>query len=1622
MLQPLYAPMSELLDRVVEAAQRRLGDEPAAAVEPYLRRYFAHVPPDDIREESPDTLFGAAYCHWRLAARRNPEEPAVRVYNPRLDEHGWRSEHTVVEIVTRNSPFLVASVRSELMRQDLTVHLVIHPMYHVIRTSDGTFSRIVLDDGDSATDEAAQADGALVHESFMHFEVIQQPNERLGEIADGVSAVLQAVRDCVEDWPRMRERLTSTIQTFEAEAGMLPREEVSEIRAFLQWLRDNHFTFLGYREYGFEGGKGSETGISIVPETGLGLLRDPNVFVFEVTTDQVRLPRAVQAYVTRPELLTITKADRVSPVHRPVPLDVIGIKRFGPKGDVIGHRQFVGLFTSAAYTRRATDIPILRQNLREVVERAGFDRAGHDGKALMNILETFPRDELLQVGADHLFNTAVGILHLQDRQRVALFLRRDAYDRFVAALVYIPIDRYNTRLRTKINAILERAFNGTLMSHQSEIGSAPLARLYVVVRTHVGEVPDVDPRELEAKIVDATRSWSDHLLEALVSIHGEEGGYALHRRHADAFPPGYTEMFIAAEAVTDVEHIEAALATKQIQTLLYRPLDAPDNRFRFKIYIPDSTMILSQALPMLEHLGLNVIDEVPHEVTIRDRETRTVVIHDFGVEAASGRAVDLSAIRSDFRATFVTVWGGEFESDPFNGLVLEAGLKCREVVIIRAYARYLRQTGIRYSQAYLQQSLLANPTLAAAVVALFRALFDPEFSGDRDARAEAIRAEIGVALDAVESADQDRIVRRFVNAVEATLRTNFFQKDANGAPKPYVSIKLDSSLVDELPLPRPLVEIFVYSPRVEGIHLRGGKVARGGLRWSDRPEDFRTEVLGLMKAQQVKNAVIVPVGSKGGFVVKRPPIGGDREAVQAEGVACYRTFIRGLLDLTDNRVGADVVSPTEVIRRDGDDPYLVVAADKGTATFSDIANAISDEYGFWLGDAFASGGANGYDHKKMGITAKGAWESVKRHFREMGHDTQTTPFTVIGVGDMSGDVFGNGMLLSPYIRLIGAFNHLHIFVDPDPDPAASFAERQRLFDLPRSSWSDYDQTVLSKGGAVFDRRAKTLTLGKEIQACLGITAERLTPQELIRALLTAKTDLLWFGGIGTYVKASFESHVDTGDRSNDAVRVDAKDLRAQVIGEGANLGVTQFGRIEFAQAGGRVNTDFIDNSAGVDCSDHEVNIKILLDPVVANGDMTPKQRNGLLQQMTDEVADLVLRDNYLQTQAITLIEAEGGDGLDTLVRLMRFLERKARLNRVVEQLPDEETVAERAAARLGLTRPEIAVLFSYSKIWLYDEVLRSDLPDDRHLAEDVVRYFPTALHGDFKEGIANHRLRRELIATSLTNSLINRMGGSFVTALSDKTAMPPVDVAKAYIIARDVFAVREIWADIEALDNQVAAQTQATLHREVQRLVERSTLWFLRHGGAPIDITVNVEAFRQPVRGLAASIASVLPEEMDDRIRFRAARYTADGVPQALAERVAYLIALAPACDIVRISAARGITVEDVAKLHFSVGEMLEFGWLRYQAEKFPAGSHWETLAVAALIEEMFGHQHDLTLRIIDAHGVSDGDPLDRWSAGKVTYVERTRAIVSEMKSAGGTVDLSMLTVASRALGALAKA
>ncbi len=1592
--------------KIVALAKKRLTGRKAAQAELYIREFYAGVLADDILESTPEDLYGAALSLMQFAAGRKPNQAKVRAYNPQPKKDGWSAPHTIIEIVNDDMPFLVDSVTMELNVSNLTVHLVVHPIFNARR--DGAGKLTALDTG--ATD-----DDKWICESHMQIQVEEQTSpEALREIEENVSRILGDVRLAVEDWPKMLARVSEVTKTLRKTPPPVPEEELAEAISFLEWIHDNNFTLIGCREIDIAQ-QGSKTSVAVAPKSGLGILRDDAVEVFSGLRQMGKMPPEVQDFLQKPQPLLITKSSLRSTVHRPAPLDAIAVKKFDKDGKVIGESVFVGLFTSAAYSMSPRRIPVLRRKVDEVMSRSGFDPRSHSGKALMHVLENFPRDELLQIEADTLEEIGIGVVNLQERQRVALFVRRDPFERFVSAFVYVPRERYNPALRRGFESILAAEFNGIVAQHNAQFGDDPLGRLHFTIATRPGAIPDYDIRKIEARLKDAGRTWSDRLQEVLAESHGEEAGNRVYRRYAEAFPTAYRERSSAQTAIVDASQIEAALVHGGLAMNLYHSTAAEEPELRFKIYKVGEALTLSDVLPVLENMGLKVMSEIPFEIAPAGANA-VVRIHDFGLVTSDGAAADLDSVRDGFHESFERIWRGEMEDDGFNRLVLSAKLHWRDVVILRAYCKYLRQAGIPFSQEYMEETLAKNGALAGLIVKLFHTRFDPGYTGKRQVEEITIADEINEGLEAVSNLDEDRIIRRYLNMVMVTLRTNFYQHDEEGAPMPYLTFKFDSRNIDELPLPRPLREIFVYSPRFEGVHLRFGFVARGGLRWSDRREDFRTEVLGLVKAQQVKNAVIVPVGSKGGFVLKKAPPPSDREAFMEEGIAVYKTFISAMLEVTDNLSGDEVVPPKDLLRKDEDDAYLVVAADKGTATFSDYANEVARARGFWLDDAFASGGSAGYDHKKMGITARGAWESVKRHFREMGRDIQSENFTVVGCGDMSGDVFGNGMLLSEHICLVGAFNHMHIVVDPNPDPAKTFAERRRLFDLAKG-WGDYDASLISKGGGIFERSAKSIKISPEMKALFEITADELTPGELIHAMLLAQVDLLWFGGIGTYIKASTESHAAAGDRANDSVRVDGEALRCKVVGEGANLGATQLGRIEFARKGGCINTDSIDNSAGVDCSDHEVNIKIALGDVVQRGEMTMKQRDSLLAKMPNEVAALVLRSNYQQSQALSVTQARSYRVLDQQQRMMRALERADLLNRQVEFLPDDEEIAERQAARQGLTRPELSVLLAYSKNVNYARLLESDLPDDPMLSEDLTRYFPKPLQKNHAEAIERHRLRREIIATVVTNSMINRVGPTFINEMRYRTGRSVADIARAYTIVREVFELRPLWREIEALDNHTSSKAQIQMLSETGRTLDRMTHWFLRNGDQPLDIKKHIDQYRPGVQVLRENLEALLAPDQMEETRERAGRFARPGVPKKLARQIGQLKALSTTCDIVKIANMAKRPVSDIGQTYFLLGDRFKLDWLRHNANNMTPENPWHQMALAAIIEDMWGTQGDLTQKVL-TNGSCGAKAIDGWVGANKEAIHRVEEMVAELEQ-HGTVDLAMLTVANRELRGL---
>ncbi len=1574
---------TDLIESVAQSVAKE-GD----GAERFVRLLYADVAPGDLVGDRPENLRGAAQGLWQFLAERAPGQPSVRVFTPAQPTHGWSSPHSVVEVVTDDMPFLVDSVTGFLNGSDAEVQLVIHPILNVDRDAEGRLRRLA----------GRKEDGS--RESCMHVRIAAQPKERHPELREGVLRVLGDVRVAVSDWATLRERAKEIAGRVEANAGKRPADEVKEVSGFLRWLEANHFTFLGFREIRIETGRAH-----VVAGSGLGILRDEKTTVFDGLITGAKPP----AEIFEPGLLRVTKTNRRSTVHRTTHLDAIGVKSLDAEGRVTGESLFVGLFTATAYARSAREIPMLKRKVDQVLSRAGYSPRSHNYKRLLHLLDSYPRDELFQITEEELFPIALGILRLEQRRRIALFPRVDPFGRFVSCLVYAPRDNYGTGLRVRFQEILADAFGGRISAFYTHLTDEPLARLHFIVSVTPGKQLRFDAAEVERRLVEAGRSWGERLREALVRARGEEAGLSAYRRFAGAFPASYADSFDAAAAATDVADVERALKDG-LAVRLDRAMGGGAGDVRLKLVAAGPERPLSDVLPMLERMGLKVLREQPYRVRPEGSKTPVRIRE---LEMTSKDPIDLDSVREPFHEAFALVWKGELESDGFNGLVLRAGLTARETTILRAYCKFLRQARVAFSQEYMEETLARHPALARLLVRIFLARFDPPGS-DGEGRATAHAAEFLKGLDAVTNLDEDRILRAFFACVEATVRTNYFQRDTHGASKPYLALKLDSRRLDLLPPPRPLREIFVYSPRVEAVHLRGGAVARGGIRWSDRREDFRTEVLGLMKAQMVKNAVIVPVGSKGGFVVKRPPPEGGAK-LKEEVVECYRTLMRGLLDLTDNRDADRIVPPPMVVRRDGDDPYLVVAADKGTATFSDTANAVAREYGFWLDDAFASGGSAGYDHKKMAITARGAWEAVKRHFRETGKDIQKEDFTVAGVGDMAGDVFGNGMLLSRRIKLVAAFNHAHVFLDPAPDPEKSFAERQRLFDLPASTWADYDKKLISAGGGVWPRTVKSIPLPEAARKLLGLSAAAATPAEVIQAILRAPVELLWLGGIGTFVRASDETDAEVGDRASDALRITAKELRAKVVGEGANLGLTQRARVEYALGGGRLNTDAVDNSAGVDCSDHEVNIKILLREVERSGKLTRADRDRLLSEMTEEVAALVLRDNYLQTLTISVTHQIGAHLLDRAGRFLRALEKSGRLNRALEHLPDEDTLAQRLRDKIGFTRPEVAVLLAYAKIDLYDALLQSSLPDDPSLAGDLRHYFPRALRERFPDAIAGHRLRREITATVVTNDLVNRVGILFVHEVREKTGMAPDDIARAYLAARDILGMRELWREIEALDNRAPTAVQAAMLAECGRLVERTAVWLLRHAEHPLAIDRLRETYAGGVTELGEALDATLPE--DQRKVLEARLKALGGAPPETAARVARLPFLAPACEIARLAQGSGRPIDEVARIYLRAGARFGLVWMRGAAAHLTADTAWDKLAVSALVDDLDGQQAELAARVLKL--AQPGEPpeaaIERFAESRRPLVTRTEQLLAELE-ATPTLDFTMLAVACRQL------
>jgi glutamate dehydrogenase len=1593
---------------LVKALKAELKDDPSpAAVKAFADQAAGDVQPDELPELTTADLAANLADFWRFADRRRGRGPQIRLA-PSLG-----GELDRLEIVQDDAPFLVDSVMGEIAEQGLSVRAMFHPIVEVRRDRAGLRGET----------------GNPRRESMITVLLDPIGPDREQSLIEGVKASLSDARAAVEDFPQMLALMSRSV----AELGATGKARPDEVD-FLNWLHAEHFVFLGARVYEYPRLKSGEYAAEqplYQPKDGLGVLRDPERTVLRRAHEPAVLMAQVKDRIVRDPAVTIAKSNVRSRVHRRGHMDYVGIKRYGDDGRPTGEVRFVGLFTAEAYDQPATSVPLIREKVARVLKRAGAHPGSYNEKRLKNIVENHPRDELFQIPEDELLEQAVGILHLYDRPRVKLFVREDPFDRFASALLFVPRERYDSDLRRRAGEILAAAYGGRLSAFYPSFNDTPLARVHYIIGFSPGQHLHPDLGQLEADIAEAARTWEDRF-EAAVRASGREPDDvgAIVARYRGAFPAGYRDRFDADQALDDVAAIEGYRPDQAIRVRAYRtPVDGPLH-FRFKLYRRHEPAPLADVLPILENMGLKAMAEAGFEV--RPQGGDPVWVHDFEIEDPRGANLVFAEIKDVFEDAVVAVWTGQAENDRFNRLVMELSIPWRDAALVRALARYRQQSGLDPSQRVQEEALSSHPGVTRLILDLFRIRFDPAIAVDVEARrhrAQAVMDEIVDALQLVESLDDDRVLRRLALLVQAIQRTNFYQRSEDGSPKSYIAFKVASADLADLPLPKPYREIFVWSVQVEGVHLRFGPVARGGLRWSDRRDDFRTEVLGLVKAQQVKNAVIVPVGSKGGFYPKQLPKG-PPEAVRAEGVAAYKTFLSGLLDITDNLdAEGRVVPPPGVVIHDGDDPYLVVAADKGTATFSDIANGLAESYGFWLGDAFASGGSAGYDHKAMGITARGAWEAVKRHFRELGKDIQSEPFTVVGCGDMSGDVFGNGMLLSRQIRLQAAFDHRHIFLDPDPDPAVSYAERERMFALPRSSWDDYDRKKISRGGGVFPRSQKSIPLTPEVQAFLGTTAETLSPPELINLILKAPAELLYLGGIGTYVKARHEGHLEVGDKANDAIRVNGADLRVKVVGEGANLGLTQAGRIEFAEKGGKVNTDAIDNSAGVDSSDHEVNIKIAAGMLERQGGLTRKRRDTILKSMTDDVAAHVLRHNYDQTLALSLLEMDSAGELEPHARFMSELEHAGRLDRAVEGLPDAAAIAERQSAGRGLTRPELAVLLAYGKLELKREIVAAAATEDPHFEQRLEAYFPKTIRKAWQEPIRRHRLRPEIIATVFANDMVNRCGPSFPSRIMAAAGCDVRALSAGYEAAKQALEFDPLWAEVEALDLKIPASGQMHLYRRLVAGLRGATFWLARQAGREglgvAQLSARyVPGFRSLHRLLPEMLSSVERAQVDHRI----VQLMEQGAPQPMAQAAAVLGPLTSAADLVDLAEASSWPLPNVARLYYATGAAFAFDRLRAAAGEFRVGDAFERTALRRLVEDLLAEQALLTRAVMAfAGGAQAGDDevhardaVSAWAALRPEQARTATRTVEEIENAGGGWSFAKLTIANAALRELA--
>ncbi|MBP6985646.1 MAG: NAD-glutamate dehydrogenase [Alphaproteobacteria bacterium] len=1525
----------------------------AARLEKFIEGFFGRQDHTDYDQLGPEVVANLAWEAWELIRQRQPKESKIQIYELKLPLEAG-GNRLVINALNQDMPFLVDSLLGLLNSLNLRPRVLLRPIFRVQRSSEGNIEEIL---------EPSAVLENVSQESLIHCEISNAYTpETLKKLREEIPRVFSDVRLAVDAWRPIKDKVLEAQTSFSHTIRGFSAAQLEETQDFIEWLASDHFTFLGYREYEVIEKK-EDIKVQVKKDSLLGLLSDPEKWDLGLFNIGDAVPAKLLKRIFQDHPQVVSKTLRLSTVHRAVPFDSIIFKIFDADGNIVGLRQFLGLFTSMAYSSSSRDIPVLRQKVLRVVDRAGYSPLWHDGKAMIHILDSLPRDELFQASEKDLLAICKKVMAIQEQPKIALFIRQDSFDRYLSCLVYVPRDRFEYSLIEKIEKIIQEDLGSKVNLVSAQYGNLNFARIHYMVRNEEKINIEYDVASLEKKLVQATYSWKDNLRTELISQFGEWDGSKLFQKYANTFKKGYPEDYSAKEAVIDIQYIEATYKTGTLGVRIYRDVGAKDTTLKIKLYNIGASIALSDVVPTLEDMDLNVISENPFCIA-QDNAAVPIWIHDFETKSSGDCRIDIPAIEEKFLELFERVHLGHAERDGFNRLVIRAGLDWSECAMIRAYCKYMRQLHIQFSQEYMESTLVRNPIISRLLRDLFVAKFDPK-TGKKEEKIEAVTDKIYQALNQVENIDEDRILRRYTNLILATVRTNYYQSSSKGDVKSYLSFKFESQKIEELPSPKPLFEIFVYSPRFEAVHLRGGKIARGGIRWSDRREDFRTEILGLLKAQMVKNSVIVPQGAKGGFILKSAIEKMTRDEFLNEGVECYKLMIRALLELTDNLVTGATIQPQDTVCWDEADPYLVVAADKGTATFSDTANSISEQKKFWLGDAFASGGSYGYDHKKMGITARGAWESVKRHFCEMGIDPNTAEISVVGVGDMAGDVFGNGMLMSKTIRLFAAFNHKHIFLDPNPDAALSFKERKRLFEN-RLGWDGYDPELISKGGGVFERKTKLIKLTPQIKKILEIKENALSPSMLIQAILRAQVDLIWLGGIGTFVKSRAESHADAGDRTNDDIRINASELCCKVLAEGANLGVTQKARIEFAHSGGALNTDAIDNSAGVDCSDHEVNIKILLQEAISRGSLNMPERNKLLVAMSDQVSELVLRTNYEQNLALSLIQGQGSKAFDSLANFMRTLEKQGKLDRALESLPDDSAILEYQASQTNFCRPELSVLMPYAKNSLYNIIIKTDLPDEPRLLNLLMAYFPTQIQESYKPYITIHPLRREIIATMLVNSVVNRMGPTFILDVHQRLGTSYEDIFKAYYAAIEIFGLDAVWKEVDGLNHAVSARNKVIVYIHLIILMRRATTWLIRNSGGPIVIPDLVKRYKPCVDELHQKLDSCLVQENKQRLQNESGVYESLGVSNAFAKKLSRLELVTTSPDIVQISYKTNAPVVDVASLYFAVGERFSLSRLRALVNSYVASNSLQRMASASIMEEFYLYQGTLTKKIHD--------------------------------------------------------